>query len=153
MPGPYRRSPVLALTLVLAAPCLAPAASKALVASVGDAAPGGGVFAGPAFSDWPTAAGAGWIAFRGEIIGGTTGETLVVARMTTPPTRIPVASLGEITPAGDGFRDCAGKFKGFVGHPAVNANGDVAFTALVQTVVSEETAAPGPTHAGIFAMR
>ena len=45
-------------------PSPARASSKALIAAAGDAAPGGGVFAGPGFTDWPTAAGNGWIAFR-----------------------------------------------------------------------------------------
>jgi hypothetical protein len=42
------------------------ATSKVEVAALGDAAPGGGVFAGPGFVGWPTAAGNGWIAFRGQ---------------------------------------------------------------------------------------
>jgi hypothetical protein len=133
----------------------AAAASKAVVAAVGDAAPGGGVYAGPGFTDWPVAAGNGWMAFRGEVIGGTSSETLVVARMTAPPTRTRVASIGDVAPSDGVFSDCAGKLKEFVGHPAVNANGDVAFLALIQPILQpgQNDASQGPTRAGIFAMR
>ena len=52
----------LALVALLAAGVpRATAASKMKIAAAGDAAPGGGVFAGPGFSGWPTAAGNGWI--------------------------------------------------------------------------------------------
>jgi hypothetical protein len=131
------------------------AASKTLVAAVGAAAPGGGVFAGPGFTDWPVAAGNGWIAFRGEVIGGTTSETLIAAHIGTPETRTRVASIGEVAPSAGAFGECAGKLKEFVGHPAVNANGDVAFMALIQpaTQPGQNQVAQGPTLAGIFAMR
>jgi hypothetical protein len=148
-----RWSCILGSALLAGPPALA--ASKALVAAVGDGAPGGGVFAGPGFADWPTAAGNGWVAFRGEIVGGTTSETLVVARMTSPGTRTRVASLGEAAPSGGIFGECAGKLKEFVGHPAVNASGDVAFMALIQPVsdAGQAAAAIGPRRAGIFALR
>ena len=137
--------------LLALAPAPALSASKALVAAAGDAAPGGGIFAGPGFTDWPTAAGNGWIAFRGEIIGGDTSETLVVARMSAPLTRTRVASLGEIAPTPGVFGECAGKLKEFVGHPAVNAKGEVAFMALIQPTA--DLVKRGPTSAGIFALR
>ena len=62
----HRLSPRLSFTLaLLGAALLAPAGerawatSKAKVAAIGDAAPGGGVFVGPGFVGWPTAAGNG----------------------------------------------------------------------------------------------
>jgi hypothetical protein len=134
---------------------LAHGASKARIAAIGDGAPGGGVFVGPGFGGWPTAAGDGWIAFRGEITGGSTSETLVVAHMTAPVTRAQVASLGQQTPSGGAFADCAGKLKQFLGHPVVNAKGDVAFIALIDPPADAEPDDTGlaPTRAGIFVMR
>jgi len=146
-----RWSCLLGAVLLALLPAPARASSKALIAAVGDAAPGGGVFAGPGFTDWPTAAGNGWIAFRGEVIGGDTSETLVVARMGATPTRNRVASLGEIAPSAGGFGECAGKLKQFVGHPAVNASGDVAFLALIEP--PSDLARRTPSSAGIFALR
>ncbi len=130
------------------------ATSKATVAAIGDGAPGGGVFAGPGFSGWPTAAGDGWIAFRGQVTGGTTTETIVVAHLTAPISRAQVASIGQSAPTGNGHDACAGKLKQFVGHPVVNASGDVAFVALIQPPRSPSNQnSNGPTPAGIFARR
>ena len=100
MPSPQPPRPrgscrlALALVALLAAgPSLAPAASKLKIAATGDPAPGGGVFAGPGFSGWPTAAGNGWIAFRGKITGGNTSEAIIAARQGAPRTTVQVAGL------------------------------------------------------------
>ncbi|HLK11816.1 MAG TPA: choice-of-anchor tandem repeat NxxGxxAF-containing protein [Candidatus Binatia bacterium] len=121
------------------------AASKVAVAALGEPAPGGGVFAGPSFAAWPAAGGDGWIAFRTSLEGASASEALVVARMTPPTTRIQVAAVGQTAPA-------QGKFKSFIGRPAVNANGDVAFMALLSG--DAQTSASGqPTAAGAFLFR
>src|SRR5437763_5551563 len=152
-----RYVPILIGVAVLACTPAARAASKAKIAAIGDAAPGGGIFAGPGFSGWPTAAGAGWIAFRGETTGGGTSETMVAAHMTTPRTTMPVASLGDTTPSAGVFTKCAGKLRQFVGQPVVNTNGEVAFMALIEppadTTSSSTTSDLGPTPAGIFLFR
>jgi len=120
----------------------ATAASKTRIAAIGDPAPGGGVFAGPSFSGWTTAAGDGWIAFRGKITGGTTSEAIIAARETAPRTAVQVASKGQSAPGG-------GKFQQFFGRPAVNARGDVAFYALVNDPsLSDDPSLPTP--AGVF---
>ena len=120
----HRLSPRLSSTLALLGAALlalageqAWATSKAKVAAIGDAAPGGGVFAGPGFVGWPTAAGNGWIAFRGQVSGGTSSETVVAAHLTPPVSRAQVASIGQTAPSGNGYEACAGKLKQFVGHP------------------------------------
>lgn len=150
---------LLRLTAVLAvlassAPA-ARAASKVTVAALGDPAPGGGQFAGPGFTGWPAAAGSGWIAFRAEIVGGGTSEALVAARMTPPVTRRQVASLGQTSPGSDALAPCAGTFRQFVGRPSVNANGDVAFLALVspETPPAGDAEVIEPQAAGVFLFR
>jgi hypothetical protein len=149
-----RRVAVVLVALALAGPRPADAASKTTIAAIGDAAPGGGVFAGPGFSDWPAAAGKGWIAFRSQITGGTSTEALVVAHMTAPASRAEVATLGQPAPSGGAFAKCTGKLKQFLGPPTVNANGDVAFVALVEPPPStSDTFSVGPTPAGIFVYR
>ena len=117
----------------------AAAASKITIALLGDAAPGGGVFAGPGFTGWPAAAGEGWVAFRGEVSGGTTTEAMVVAHLTAPTSRTQVASIGETAPGG-------GKFRQFIGRPAVNAFGEVAFLASLTR--DDDTATRGPAPRG-----
>src|SRR5439155_532482 len=159
----HRLSPRLSSTLaLLGAALLAPAGerawatSKAKVAAIGDAAPGGGVFAGPGFIGWPTAAGNGWIAFRGQVSGGTSSETIVAAHLTPPVSRAQVASIGQTAPSGNGYEACAGKLKQFVGHPVVNASGEVAFIALLTPPPDKSRSsgtARGPTPAGLFALR
>src|SRR2546426_12532592 len=87
---PHSRRLALALVSLLAAGASrATAASKTKIAATGDAAPGGGVFAGPGFSGWPTAAGNGWIAYRGRITGGGASEAIIAARPAPPPTTGP----------------------------------------------------------------
>ena len=44
------------------------------------------MFAGPGFTGWPTAAGNGWIAFRGQVTGGNSTETIVVDQGNTTKT-------------------------------------------------------------------
>ena len=149
MPSPQPPRPrgscrlTLALVALLAAgPSLAPAASKLKIAATGDPAPGGGVFAGPGFSGWPTAAGNGWIAFRGKITGGNTSEAIIAARQGAPRTTVQVASKGQSAPGG-------GTFRQFFGRPAVNARGDVAFFALVNdSNLPDDPTLPAP--AGVF---
>ena len=155
MSRPFRVLGLLGAALLLAA---APArgASKALVAAIGGAVPGGGVFAGPGFSGAPTAAGDGWIAFRGEVTGGGSSETIVVAHMSAPVARAQVASLAQTAPSGDAHPKCAGKVKQFLGNPALNAKGEVAFMALLEPPANNSdtsSADVGPVAAGIFAVR
>jgi hypothetical protein len=142
------RAIVLALAAALGLlPASAGAASKAVVAALGDPAPGGGLFAGPGFTGWPAAAGVGWIAFRGQIAAAATSEQLVVAHMAPPVARVAVASIGESAPGG-------GTFKQFLGRPAINARGDVAFLAvLTPTDASGASDPAAPTPAGIFRYR
>src|SRR5262245_51901765 len=133
------------VALLLAGVPGARAASKVLVAAIGDAAPGGGLFAGPSFTGWPTAAGAGWIAFRGQVSQGGTSEALIVAHRTPPITRATVANVGQTAPGG-------GTFKAFIGRPAVNAAGHVVFLATL-TSTDDLDDANAPTPAGIFLYR
>ena len=152
MPHP-RRSPlrglqprVWALAILLSVGAgHALAASKVLVAAIGDPAPGGGLFAGPSFTGWPTAAGTGWIAFRGQVSQGGTSEALIVAHRTPPITRFQVASVGQTAPGG-------GTFKAFIGRPAVNAAGHVVFLATLTNPDNVDDA-NAPTPAGIFLYR
>jgi hypothetical protein len=134
---------LLPLTAILLASLVphASATSKTVVAVLGDPAPGGGVFAGPGFTGWPSASGNGWIAFRGQISGGGTSEAVIVSRMVSPGGSAQAASIGQVAPGG-------GTFKQFVGRPTVNANGDVAFLAQVTLADGEDPT--GPTPAGIF---
>jgi hypothetical protein len=139
---------------IVAAPGSVPGASKRTIAALGDAAPGGGVFAGPAFTSSPSAAGTGWIAFRSQVTGGASTETMVVAHMLPPISRATVASLGQSMPSAGPFAGCAGTLKSFLGPPTVNAHGDVAFLALVEPPPSASAnAAAGPAPAGIFVFR
>src|SRR5262244_2053501 len=77
-PVVIRRSPVpacpplLAVLLCIAVAAPAGAASKMTVAYLGQAVPGGGVFAGPSFVGEPSAAGNGWFAFRALVVGSST---------------------------------------------------------------------------------
>ena len=133
----------LALVALLAGvPPRATAASKVKIAAAGDPAPGGGTFAGPGFSGWPTAAGNGWIAFRGVIAGGNASEAIIARHETPPVATVTVASKGQSAPGG-------GTFRQFFGRPAVNASGDVAFLALVNdATVPDDPSLPTP--AGVF---
>src|SRR5581483_6437337 len=142
-----KRTASLFVLLALSSPAPDPAraASKIAVAALGQPAPGGGVFAGPSFAGWPAAAGEGWVAFRTSLQGAAASEAIVAARMTAPTTRVQVAALGATAPA-------QGKFKSFIGRPAVNANGDVAFMALL-TGSGQASAAGQPTPAGAFLFR
>src|SRR5262245_17569757 len=113
-----------ALAALAGAPARAFGASKAVLALTAETAPGGGLFAGPGFTGWPAAAGSGWIAFRGEVATGEATEAMIVAHMTPPVSRAVVASIGAAAPGG-------GTFRQFIGRPAVNANGQVAFLAML----------------------
>jgi len=143
--------------LAMAAPLLllAPAAragSSRTVAAIGDAAPGGGLFAGPGFSGWPSAAGEGWVAFRALLSGGSAAEALVVAQMKPPASSAQVAVLGGDSPGDNGHEACAGTFKQFLGRPIVNRGGEVAFLAIVEPAGEPEGEADPfkPVPAGIF---
>jgi hypothetical protein len=143
-----RRSPVpvcppllaALLCAVLAAP--AGAASKMTVAYLGQAVPGGGVFAGPSFVGEPSAAGNGWIAFRALVVGSTT-EQIVVANMVTRQRSVVVSVGGTIS------KDI-GTVKQFLGRPTVNAHGDVAFTAVITPPEGVKVDPTAPTPGGVF---
>lgn len=143
--SPRLRALLLLALAVLAGSTPARAGSKIGIAALGQPAPGGGIFAGPSFTGWPSAAGDGWIAFRAKIDGGATTESIVAADMTPPVRRFEIVSLGSDVPGLDGVR-----FRQFLGRPTINANGDVAFVALLdQTDVS----ADAPDAAGLFVYR
>ena len=136
------RSSLLAALLSAALAVPAGAASKATVAYLGQAVPGGGVFAGPSFVGEPSAAGNGWIAFRAQVVGSTT-EQIVVANLVTHQRSV-VASVG-----GTISKDI-GKVKQFLGRPTVNANGDVVFAAVITLPDGVKVDPTAPTPAGIF---
>lgn len=114
--------PFALLSLLALATCPAFAASNLKVAAVGDGAPDGGVFAGPSFTAWPTAAGDGWIAFRSQLEGGSASEAIIAAHLTAPLTRVQIARIGQKV-------DGAGTIRDFLGSPGVSPLGDVAFFA------------------------
>lgn len=153
---------LLAIALIaLVGATRAGAASKVTIAAIGDGAPGGGVFAGPGFSGWPSAAGGGWVAFRGQIVSGPTAEAIVAVHMAAPRSSVQVAALGQRAPGTEGQvpdgagkppRATFGRFKQFVGRPAVNANGDVAFFASVGREDQKDEDGK-PTAAGLFLFR
>jgi hypothetical protein len=134
--------PLLAVLLstVLAAP--ASAASKATVAYLGQAAPEGGLFAGPSFVGEPSAAGNGWIAFRAQVVGSTS-EQIIVSNFVSPQ-RTVVASVG-----GTISKDI-GTVKQFLGRPTVNAHGDVVFAALTTPPAGVKIDPTAPAPGGIF---
>ena len=120
------------------------AASTAKVVAISDAAPGGGVFAGPAFTTWPGAGGTGWVAFRTRLEGASASEALVLAGLAPPLSRVTVAQIGDSSPAGR-------KLRAFVGRPTVDSNGDVAFLATLAT--SSDDPADAPIPAALFLFR
>jgi hypothetical protein len=135
----------------LAIPVDVRAASKIKIASIGDQAPGGGQFLGPALTGAPSAAGNGWVTFRSLVTDGSTSEQIISTKLTGQEQRHVVAALGR--PAGKSGGKDLGTFKQFLGRPTVNANGDVAFVA---TLTNSE-ALPGggefvglPAPAGVF---
>lgn len=140
----HRLSALAALLGALAQGVVADAASTRKVVALGDVAPGGGVFAGPAFTTWPGAGGSGWVAFRTRLEGASASEALVLARLTPPLARMTVAQIGDATPAGR-------KLRAFVGRPAVNANGDVAFLATLAS--RDDDPADGPAPAAVLLFR
>jgi hypothetical protein len=140
------RLAAVVLATVAAAPSSTGATSKTKVVAIGDPAPGGGVFAGPSFTANPAAAGSGWIAFRTRIEGGSTSEAILVRRMLAPVTIVEVARIGQRAPG------AAGTFREFVGRPAVNTAGDVAFMALL-TTGGEPDDPTAPAPAGVFLYR
>jgi hypothetical protein len=123
------------------------AASKIAIAAAGDPAPGGGVFAGPSFVGEPAAAGNGWVAFRSLVTDDQTSEALVATNFVTRA-RIQVARVGQTV------SDEVGRIKQFLGRPAINARGDVAFAAEItppdDAPQPDPTAAPPPVPAGVF---
>ncbi len=136
----------LAFVIALAPIHPAGAASKITIAALGDAAPGGGVFAGPPFVSEPSAAGSGWIAFRGLVSGSTT-EQIVAQNQLTREKNL-VASVGQTVDAK------IGSFSQFLGRPTVNARGDVAFVAEIKPPDAAPKPDPTkplpPTPAGVF---
>ncbi len=139
-----RLTVVVALLLVLAGTGRLPAwaASKIEVVALGDAAPGGGVFAGPGFTTNPSAAGVGWVAFRAQVNDASAPEAIVVAHVTAPVSRTQVAQLGQPAP---GWANA--KLKQFLGRPVVNSSGDVAFLATTSVKLADKTQ---QTSSGIF---
>ncbi len=134
---------LLGLTRFLA-PEAAQAASKIAVAALGDAAPGGGVFVGPSFVSEPSAAGAGWVAFRTLVTDDPSPEVIVANNFVTRD-RVVVARIGQTV------SDTVGRIKQFLGRPTINANGDVAFVAT--TTPPDDAPPPGPLDplpAGVF---
>ncbi len=131
------------LAALLALPSLVVAASKVKVAALGDEAPGGGVFAGPSFTGTPSAAGNGWVAFRSLVADGSTNEQIVVTNLVTRERRV-AASLGQQVTAD------IGRLKQFIGRPTVNAQGDVAFAAVVTPPEDKKRDFLAPTPAGVF---
>jgi hypothetical protein len=134
----------LALVLILAG-TQAHAASVRMIAGLLEAAPGGGVFAGSGFVGSPAAGGDGYVAFRSLVADGSTSEQIVLARMTPGAgDRDTVASIGRSAP--DGF----GTYTSFVGNPAVNANGDVAFVATLADATTLPADPDLPAPAALF---
>jgi hypothetical protein len=124
-------------------------ASKIAIAALGDDAPGGGQFAGPALTSSPSAAGNGWVAFRTRVTNGGTSEQIIGKNMNpATPSTFEVASLGKN--AGKWHGQDLGSFKQFLGRPSVSANGDVSFVALL----TNSDALPAdfllPQPAGLF---
>lgn len=124
-------------------PAPARAASKIAIAAMGDAAPGGGVFAGPSFIGTPSSAGDGWIAFRALVAEGNTTEQIVATNLRTRERRV-VASLGQTV------GPTVGRLKQFLGRPTVNARGEVAFAAIVTPPEDVKQDPLAPTPAGVF---
>ncbi|MCW5893638.1 MAG: hypothetical protein KIT14_24250 [bacterium] len=110
---------------------------------MGDAAPGGGVFAGPSFVGTPSAAGDGWIAFRALVAEGNTTEQIVATNLRTRERRV-VANLGQTV------NGQVGRLKQFLGRPTVNARGEVAFAAIVTPPDGVKQDPLAPTPGGIF---
>lgn len=114
-----------ALAVAAAAP--ARAASVIAVATVGQAAPGGGVFAGSGFLGRPAAAGDGWVAFRSLIAPSGSIEELVLANMSpAASSRVSVVRTGQTV------SETLGTVAAFIGHPAVDANGNVTFVVTLR---------------------
>jgi len=129
------------LSVLLATPV--GAASKSVLAALGDAAPGGGVFVGPSFLGTPSAAGSGWVAFRTELVQGPTTETIIVTNFITRERRA--------IAVGDTISPTIGTIRRFLGSPVVNARGHVAFSALVKPPAGAEDEDPNrPEPAGVF---
>jgi hypothetical protein len=132
---------LLSLALLLAG--TAHGASVVTVATLGDAAPGGGIYAGPGFIGTPAAAGDGWVAFRTLVAEGSTSEEIVLANLNpSRSTRVTVARLGT------SLGDAVGTIDGFVGYPSVNENGTVAFVATLDP--AEAPAEGDPTPAALL---
>ncbi len=127
-----RHATAFATVLLLLAGGEVRAASKIHVASIGDHAPGGGEYLGPSLTSTPSAGGNGWIAFRSLVIsGGTTeqiiGKNMIQGAVSQEASTFVVAEIGK--PAGSVGGKDLGTFKQFLGRPAINAHGDVAFVA------------------------
>src|SRR5262249_23473421 len=143
-----RRSPVpacpplLAVLLCIAVAAPAGAASKMTVAYLGQAVPGGGVFAGPSFVGEPSAAGNGWFAFR-ALVGGSGDEQIVVANPVSHQRSVVATVGGTISKE-------IGSVKQFLGRPTVNARGDVAFAAVISPPTGVKIDPTAPTPGGVF---
>jgi hypothetical protein len=154
--------PLVSFRLALAAASLfcavgarVDAASKIQVAAIRDGAPGGGQFLGPSLTGSPTAAGDGWVAFRTLVTGGGTSEQIIGRNLkgvtTDGNAAFVVAAIGQKAPRVDD-KDL-GSFKQFLGRPAINANGDVAFTATLTNSDVLPGSLEDPIPAGVFLYR
>src|SRR5262245_13849856 len=94
-PRTLRRGLLVAALACLTLTAGVRAASKIQIAAIGDDAPGGGQFLGPALTGSPSAAGDGWVAFRSLVTEGSTSEQIVVAKLTGQSQRFVVAALGQ----------------------------------------------------------
>jgi len=134
--------------LALGAPGPAHATSKTKLVAIGDQAPGGGIFAGPSFTGWPSAAGNPatkvWVAFRAHVTQGKTTEAITAVGVTGSNivATIQVASIGQAAPD-------SGTFRQFIGRPTINARGDVAFAALLNDAKQPDDPTQA-TPAGVF---
>jgi hypothetical protein len=129
------------------------AATKIKVAAIGDGAPGGGQFLGPALTGSPSSAGNGWVTFRTLVTAGSATEQIVAANLVPgavgqDSSTYVVASIGQS--AGKDHDLDLGSFKGFLGRPTVNANGDVAFVATLSNSARLAADPTAPVPAGVF---
>ena len=117
-----RRSTLALLQLLVS--CLAADAvhAQVVIARQGDVAPGTGGGTFNVFSPQVAIDGLGHVAFKSSIMGGTASEGVFLDRGNG---LIAVAVEGDVAPGSGG-----GTFA-LVGEPALNALGDLAFTAVV----------------------
>jgi len=135
----FRASLLLTIGALALAGTTVRAASVFTVATLGGAAPGGGIFAGSGFLGRPAGAGDGWVVFRSLVAPSGSTEELVLANLSpSASTRRSVARTGEELSAELGTID------DFIGHPAVNASGEVAFVVTLNPPEPPPDGEPAP---------